>query len=517
MESNFMLKKFIIPEIVIFLSAFALYSFLAILAPTDIWNSPDETANAFFINRLADTGSLTYFDPAVARSGGLIHPRSISVRDGLLVPGSFVGMIVFYALPVRLFGHWVLPFLTPFFSALALIAFGSILKKFLSPRAARLSVILAMFHPAFWYYANRGLFHNVFFLDCVIFAFYFALVRPGPRVNGLLAGSAFILAMAARTFEAIWLLPTVSICLFINLSIYHRKKIKRETFFAYGILILMAGAILLFISYAVYGNFFLSGYPRIDLLPFGFSLKNMTRNGIWYGRLFFWWYTIIISCGILYLIYLRIKRRVPAVLWRGLLVLLGISLPLFIIYGSGAYLDSPDPRVITIGNSLVRYWLPLYIGSIPFGAWFLDKAVGYFKSSKIQMLFLTAIVLSVGLLSFRVVFFGYGEGLAKVIIELKRYKEIRAATLVVTPPNAIIISDRSDKIFFPYRHVVLGTDASETMSSLDDLVSFLGPLYVYALKMDATDVRLGLYERFGFILDEKLQFSKERLYSLRKK
>lgn len=520
-----MLKKFINPEMVIFLSAFALYSFLAVFAPMDIWNSPDETANAFFIRELAQGRGLAVGDSEVISSGGLIHPRSVAVRDGLLVPGSFIGMILFYALPVFLFGSAVLPFLTPFFSALALIAFGSILKKYLSLRAARLSVILALFHPAFWYYANRGLFHNVFFLDCVIFTFYFASVRPfsvlaqkyghfgrfAPYLDGVLAGGIFMLALAVRTFEAFWLLPLVLILLWAC-----RHNLPKATLGAIVGVIIFTGVLFLLISAAIYGSFLPSGYPSIELLPFGFSFRNMFRNGIWYGKLFFWWHTLIAGLGIIYLIYLRIKAKAPVALWRGFLALLGVSFFLFIIYGSGVYLDSPDPRQITIGNSLVRYWLPLYISCIPFGAWFLDQVAGRIKSLAIQRIFLTLVVAAMGILSFRVVFYGAGEGLIKVMAELNRYREIRAVVLAVTPPKAIIISDRSDKIFFPYRHVAVGIGAPEIVNSLDNLVS-AGSLYIYALKMDATDVRLGLYERSGFTLDEELQFGKERLYSLRKK
>lgn len=520
-----MLKKFINPEMVIFLSAFALYSFLAVFAPMDIWNSPDETANAFFIRGLAQGRGLAIGDSEVISSGGLIHPRSVAVRDGLLVPGSFIGMILFYALPVFLFGSAVLPFLTPFFSALALIAFGSILKKYLSLRAARLSVILALFHPALWYYANRGLFHNVFFLDCVIFIFYFASVRPSsvlaqkyghfgrfaPYLDGVFSGGIFMLALAVRTFEAFWLLPLVLILLWAC-----RHNLPKTMLGAIVGMIIFTGVLFLLISAVIYGSFLPSGYPSINLMPFGFSLRNIVRNGLWYGRLFFWWHTLIAGLGIIYLIYLRIKTKCPTALWRGFLVLLGITFPLFIIYGSGAYLDSPDPRQITIGNSIVRYWLPLYVGFVPFGAWFLDQVARRFKNSAVRMIFFILIVAATGILSFRVVFYGAGEGLTKVISELNRYREVRATVLLATPPKAIIISDRSDKIFFPYRHVAVGTSSGEVIDSLNKF-SVIGPLYVYALKMEGNDPRLDLYDKAGFKLNEELQFDKERLYSLRKK
>lgn len=509
-------------EIIMFVSALALYSFLALFASSGIWNSPDETANAFFIERLSSGGGLTVFDPSIARSNGLIHPRSTDVREGLLVPGSFLGMIVAYALPVKLLGAWSMPFLTPFFTAFALLAFGRIIKFFFNARIAAIGVALAMTHPALWYYANRGLFHNVFFLDCVIFSLFFALVSPFESIaraksytlklsritDSLLSGTFFFLALATRTFEAIWLFPLVLTLLFIN-----RKKIASETFFVYGALLLIGAAILIFISYAVYGNVSLSGYPRIELLPFGFSFRNMARNGLLYGKLFFWWYTLMVGAGAAYLIYLRTKAKAPEHIWRWFIILLGISLPLLIVYGSGFFLDTPDPSRVTVGNSILRYWLPLYIGSVPLGAWALSMIAGNFKKTAIQKLFLGGVLVSVALLSFKVVFYGKGEGLVYMRRELKRYEAVRRDVLAATPPNSIIISDKSDKIFFPHRHVVVGTNSESVISSLWEL-NKIGPLYLYAIAFGEDDPRFSAYQSAGFPLREEMRFGNERLYRL---
>ncbi len=507
-------------QFLIFLSAFALYSFLAVFAPSDIWNSPDETANAFFISRLAQGQGLAFFDPAVVWSGGLIHPRSVSVSGGLLVPGSFIGMIFIYALPAALIGARAAPFLTPFFTAAALIAFGRLLQKIVSRRVAMLSVLLALTHPALWYYANRGLFHNVVFLDFLILALFFAVVRPfaarraedGPAIGKImdaaLAAGFFAAAIFTRTFEAIWLLPLAAFLLW-----KYRKHVSKPSWIVYGCFALVSVIILVFVSRFFYGSLLPAGYGSFNLFPFGFSLRHIARN-IWqYGLLFFWWYAFAAGAGAVVLLRRRLAKQAPEGLWLLSAILLVISAPLVLIYGSGYFLDTPDPRMITIGTSTVRYWLPLYIGGIPLGAWFLDLVAQKINRRGWRNFFLIFALLAGAVLSFRTVFYGAGEGLAYVSRELRRYGAIRKIVLGATPENAVIITDKSDKIFFPHRRVVADTGSEAVIRSLKDL-SRIGPLYLYALRLDEDDPRIKNYNQAGFSLRETMSFGAERLYEL---
>lgn len=520
-----MMRKFFKLELFVFLGAFALYSYLGLFAPADIWNSPDETANAFFISRLAAGGGLTVADQAVIRSGGLIHPRSISVSDGLLVPGSFLGMIVFYSLPVRIFGAGILPFLTPFFSALAIVALGSILKKFLPARAARISMLLSAAHPALWYYSNRGLFPNALFFDCVIFAFYFFICSPfetldkkyGSRMrvgvvsDGFLGGAAFVLAAAVRTSELVWLLPLSAVLLW-----YGRKKINKIKFLSALGVVAFSGIIFAYLSSSLYGHVSAGGYFAGSggiglwqmLFPFGLSLRNILWNGYYFGGNIFWWYAVLTAVSI---IYLFMRRGEASGLKKYLLLLLPVSIPMILIYGSGRYLDTPDPSLATVGVSTVRYWLPLYIGTVPFAGWFLDRLMA---KGNVGRTAATGFLVIVLMFSARAVFWGRGEGLTLVIRELGRYENIRKEVLAKTDASAIIITDRNDKIFFPFRSVVIGTQSPAVIASLRSMSS-IGPFYVYTLKMAEDDPRITAYGKAGFVLSSELEFGNERLYRLR--
>ncbi len=521
-----MIKRLYKFELLIFLSAFALYSFLAVFAPRDVWNSPDETANAFFVSRLAEGGGLSAADQAVIRSGGLIHPRSISVSGGLLVPGSFLGMIIFYALPVAFFGVGVLPFLTPLFSALAIIAFGSVLKRFLPERAARISVVLAAAHPAFWYYSARGLFHNAFFLDGLILAIYFFISSPfesldqkygsrrglGAIADGMLGGGFFVLAASARTFELIWAAPLLVLLLWRG-----RKKIKKIKFLSALAVILFSSLIFGFLFLSLYGYISPGGYQLQDsgsasllraVFPFGFSPRNIFWN-VWnFGKAIFWWHTGIAWAAV---IYIFLRRGEETSLKKYFLLFAIFSLPLILIYGSGRYLDTPDPRFATIGTSTVRYWLPIYIALISFGGWFLNRLLGINRICRVLAILAIAAIF---LLSARTVFWGRGEGLVYVLRELRRYELIRSEVISKIPESSIIITDRSDKIFFPLRDVVVGTSSPAVIASLRNL-SGIGPLYVYTIAMDENDSRIALYKKAGFIFSLELAFGNERLYRLK--
>ncbi len=527
-----MLKKFFSFEAVVFLSALALYSFLPVFAPKAVWNSPDEMANAFFIERFATGSGLAVADSAFIRSDGLIRPRSVGVSGGLMVPGSFLGIIVIYALPVAMFGAGVLPFLTPFFTALALLAWGGILKRFLPLPAARITVILTALHPALWYYANRGLFHNVLFLDFVIFSMFFFICQPffaysarvgaskplGALLDGLLGGATVVLALATRTFEIIWLAP-----LFAYLWWRYRAKVEKHTVISASAIILAAAAMFMALSRFLFGSWLPSGYVVgaaglqeeffSRLFPFGFSLRNIFLNSWNYAKVIFWWYTLIVGAGSAWLVIQRIRNRAPKDLWLIFKIFIVVTVPLVFIYGSGQYLDTPDPSMATIGTSTVRYWLPLFVLCLPFAGWVLGI---WWEKRRFYRAAAIVLILFVVVFSLRIVFWGRGEGLVYVLRELRRYEDVRAKTIELTAESAIVISDRSDKIFFPYRHVVVGTASEETVSALPSLAT-IGPLYVYALKIAPDDPRIGMYGKMGFVLREEYGFGREALYSLIRK
>ena len=211
----------------IFLSFFVLlflfYSFLAFKSPGK-FTSPDETANFYFIKQFAGNLSFKTAEP-LNGTAPIVAPRSIMVQKDALLPGSFFGMPLLYGAIGWFLGKWIILFLTPLFSAIAVFVFYKLLNLIFDRRTALISAGLMAIHPAFWYYTARGMFHNALFLDLLIIGLWgIAAILTSHHLRGtaqnntqnraeykknlilyLAAGLAVGGAVAVRTSEVIWI------------------------------------------------------------------------------------------------------------------------------------------------------------------------------------------------------------------------------------------------------------------------------------------------------------------------
>ena len=211
----------------IFLSFFVLlflfYSFLAFKSPGK-FTSPDETANFYFIKQFAGNLSFKVAEP-LNGTAPIVAPRSIMVQKDALLPGSFFGMPLLYGAIGWFLGKWIILFLTPLFSAIAVFVFYKLLNLIFDRRTALISAGLMAIHPAFWYYTARGMFHNALFLDLLIIGLWgIAAILTSHHLRGtaqnntqnraeykknlilyLAAGLAVGGAVAVRTSEVIWI------------------------------------------------------------------------------------------------------------------------------------------------------------------------------------------------------------------------------------------------------------------------------------------------------------------------
>jgi len=274
------------------------------------FSSPDETANYYWIKQFATGQSLYYFEELNAPGNNLIHPRSINVVDGKNVPGSFLGLIVIYGSLAKIFGLGIIPYLTPFFSALGIFFFYLLLKKlFRFEPLAVISAVLLSFTPAWFYYSCRGMYHNVLFVSLLIMGLYFLwkvlannnvinsklkihpVIRRGarsddranpksdnlpptnypPRVDkrqrvkagqllttyffsGLLLG----LALITRSSEVVWVALTVLFIFILNF-----KKIHWPGFILFLTAGLIPVVILFYFNQILYGSFVSAGYRTV--------------------------------------------------------------------------------------------------------------------------------------------------------------------------------------------------------------------------------------------------------------
>ncbi|MFA5248664.1 MAG: STT3 domain-containing protein [Patescibacteria group bacterium] len=386
------------------------------------WNSPDEAANYFFTKNYAETGELSYFEPANLVAGDVVIPRSMRSDNGTVKPVSFLGIILIYGFLAKIFSVSVFPYLTPFFAALGIIFFYLFFRRIFDKGVAFFSVFLLAFFPPYFYYSVRGFFHNILFVVLLLIGLYFSLVGAGhcpvqvgekkkffsfdwQSINwrGFLfssLGGFFIgLTLLTRASEALWLLSALFIAWIFNF-----KKV--------GLL-----KLLLFISFAavaflpqiswnqiLYGGFTRGGYTEMnksitsiaqnsssvavevsrknfsavgdilkkiktDIFYFGFNPeKSRLTFDNYFIKMFPWLFWPAIFGLIVFLVrFFSWKKRH----WAYLLSFLISAIVLILYYGSWDFHDNPDPKSITIGNSYTRYWLPVYIGLMPLATSFI--------------------------------------------------------------------------------------------------------------------------------------------------
>ncbi len=516
--------------------------FLSFKSAGNIFVSPDETANAFFAEHFAQTVTLTVSEPRNIKLNNALHPRSVLSQNAHLVPASFLGLPVLYGGLVFFFGKWILLIITPLVAILAALAFGQILSKIFSKSVAEVSTILFLSHPAVWYYSARGLMPNVLFTSLVIFSVFFFLCRPlysrfkrtPTNFDFILAGIFLSLALFVRASEVYWIVP---LCLLLFLFFYKHLSWKIVSVFLLGIVM---GLVPFFLfNLQTYGGLFLTGYtlpPTVTaggqgvalsngspfsqfsnffsiLFPFGLSLRSAIKHILAYGFYLFSFLTLLSVLGLSLVIRTLSKKDYRPVY---LFVLFVLSVWLGLWYGSWTIFDNPDPTQITIANSYVRYWLPIYILCIPLIAELIVWLTARIPLARLrQSLLVLFCVLVIGSNGWMVFFHGQ-DGLVRVAQTLTQNKQTRADIFERTPANSIFIVDRADKLFFPYRQVLYPLRSEKTYELMPTL-SKSGPLYYYGITFPERDIDYlnGIkLKQLGLQIEYLKTYDQESLYRI---
>ena len=514
---------------------FFVYSwfYLATAAETAKFNSPDEAANYFFIKNYVANGTLKVFEPLNLTTGGMIHPRSITtVGGGYLVPGSFLGLILIYGWIAKILTLGIVWWLTPFFSLAAVFFFHGIIKNIFDRRITLWSAFLLLVHPAFWYYASRGLFPNILFISLLLAGFYFLIGHKKAKawvlnyLDYILAGLFFGLALTVRLSEIIWVGAAL-----LSLFLIYRKNVKWSELIIFIFSSGVAFVPVFFYNRTIYGEPLTTAYNLGGesaaaggtawfvsavkfIFPFGLEIKNVLKNFSTYFVGMFWWFAIPAAFGaavfIKRLIAGKLDKKITAYLFFGGFV----SLFLFLYYGSWFFYDNPAKEA-SIGTSYVRYWLPIYILSLPLVAFTVIKLVDFIRPLK-QKLFAGVLCLIFILFGVKLTFFDKNDGLAYVYKNVQEYAAIEKEVNKMISAEAVIIIDRADKIFFPEHRVVSPLRDDGTYAIIPELAKTL-PLYYYGLPLTEKELDY-LYD--GRINKEEIKiievknFGAETLYQL---
>ncbi len=328
-------------------------------------------------------------------------------------------------------------------------------------------------------------------------------------------------SLFVRASEIYWVAAII-----ILLAILHIRKKGWKELLKFFIGIAIGLLPFFYFNFATYGDPFITGYtvPVITdgliaqeqitqspsfLFPFGISERTAIKHVSDYGVVLFWWLSVLALIGIP-IVFVRQKLYVL------LFIILSIWLGLW--YGSWILFDNPDPSQITIANSYVRYWLPIFVLSIPF----ISEAIVWISSkgrTKLsRTLFLSVLIILIAGLNVRIVFFEGQDALTRVADVLRESRQTKKEVLALTQSDSVIVVDRGDKLFFPERHVryPLRSDATyELMPKIAEKTS----LFYFGITFPQNDLDyLNQNKLKGLGLQIQLikTFGEESLYNIYK-
>lgn len=532
---------------------FCLFSYLNFTAPLR-FNSPDETANFFFIRQYSEQGRLWAYESDNYYLDDRVHPRSIQIVDDFLVPGGFIGLPFLYGLLAKVITPGLTIYLTPLFAVLAGWAWFGIVRKYFNKWVGLISVYLLWTMPAWWYYSARGFLPNVLFVSLGMISAYFCLVRPLARhrakkemaksfifdnLDWLVGGVFLGASLMVRPSEVIWMAGVGALLLAFNF-----KKINWPGSIIFLAVAMISFTPMLVLNNSLYGNPLATGYQSMNdqiiiededtannesvaakpenleevietenlywravkkiLLPFGFVSGNIWRNFVNYHLEFQWWYTIGWLAGLIFMAVQTIRKKMSWTAIQFAIIFGFVSAWLIIVYGSWQFFDNINVGKITIGNSYLRYWLPSFVLATPIIADLIFHVGRALKFKSLKIIWMILFISFFGAMGAYTTYWGEDEGLAYVRRHLQRYEWIADRVLEITEPNAIIITDRSDKIFFPYRKIVYPLQSEATYSILKKMY-FVAPIYYYGVALADEAVE---YLNSGVFADNDLKMEK---------
>jgi hypothetical protein len=540
------------------------------------WSSPDETANYVFSKLYAQEKKLYFFEKYGQSAKDIIRPRSFRSDNGFIKPVSFLGMPLLYGSIASKFSYEVIPYLTPFFGAIGIIFYYLLIRKIFGQKTAFISAMLLVFFPVYFYYCARSMFHNIPFITFLVMALYFGIKmaerkkppqKHTPTFNSWknylrldlkatdwmalfyssLFGMTLGVSLSMRTSEVLWVFPILLILWIANI----RKLGIIKPIIAVSMMLLSFLPVFYW-NQILFGAPLNGGYPEMnrsifDLTQAGSSIarssisgniKNIANNfkmisstifhfGINYNqsslifrsyfiKMFYWIFWPAVLGLILFLLKFRkLKKRH----WLYLVSFLASSIILFLYYGSWEFYDNPDKSEKTIGNSYTRYWLPIYLGAIPFAALFFLAISRILKNSAFfRVIFLSIIILSTYLVSINFLLYGSSEGLVASANKNMATRDEYIKILGLTESNSVIITRYHDKLFFPERKVIVGEfDDPNMIKEYGKLASAL-PVYYYNFSLPDKSLDYLNSSRFkkeGLKIKKILQISNDfTLYKL---
>jgi ABC-type multidrug transport system fused ATPase/permease subunit len=488
---------------------FVIYSYLPLsqIIQSDIsvneigmrFNTPDEVMNFHFTNISVDENKMYYIEPYNLVANGVVFPRWAKPLGDKITLGTFQGIILIYGSIAKVFSKSVIPFLTPIFAIIGVLFFYGIIKYIFNRKIALISSILMFVFPGFIYYASRTMFHNVLFLSLLLGGIYFLLKMldidkiKSKYIYSVLTGLFFGLSLITRTSEIVWVLLIVLIILGFNF-----KKIQWKYFLISLIIFILCFIPILSNNKALYGSYLATGYSRVIsenleeishaeqiglteaiLLPFGFHPRVIVTHSIYkyFIQLFYFWIILFIF-GLVWFFKSKKTKNQKMYFWFFSIS----SIFIVVYYGSWFFQDSLDPKLVSVGSSYVRYFLPIYIFALPFVGFLLIKLWEVRKKVWNKALVVVLMLCILGF-SCNMIYSEKPESLVQIKNNLLQHR-IQAKDIVSkTHPDDIILTDVSnDKVVFPERKHLIVPQNGDELKPVKTLLEFTDVWFFYRSK-----------------------------------
>jgi 4-amino-4-deoxy-L-arabinose transferase-like glycosyltransferase len=515
-----------------------------------IHNWPDAMANQVFSEQFRLETTLRKIIPVHTDSIPVVHPRSVNIVHEQLVPLGFIGFPVIYGLWGKVFGNYGMLFLTPLLGSLGIVLFYYLIKKLFDNSAPALvsAVLLAFFAP--WlYYTSMNMLSTVPFLvlfmaalACFIFSKkdrtylvfkYFSM--PHDVLFGVMGGALLGVCLWIRPVELPWML------LWLGYLLYLQEPIRRWKSVLYAFLGVLAVSVpFIMINAHTYGHWYDVGYMnfssagavidrlpteftngagntvlrwlKVLLMPFGLHERAMLTNLWTYFGYFFGPWLIVSLGGLLW--YWRSRewnRRVTGYIF----VAPATTAWLLFYYGNWIFADGDTLRYNLMGSSYMRYFLPAFVALIPGIGYALWKSGNFFKQQWIRWGIPILGVCFFSVLGMAWAFLPRYDGLLAVHRNVVGYDAAFRVVQQNIEPNAVIVVDRADKIFFPTYLVVVYQFDGLIFSRLPALATER-PVYYYTALDDEWIAKINVQLMdFSLELTDPITISPEfRLYKI---
>jgi hypothetical protein len=505
---------------------------------TELFASPDETAVMLFARAWSwENGFRLPYDlpQGLDRFSGL-HARSMVRQGDVLVPVGFLGMPMLVGLAESLGRGWGA------YATLILVMSCAYplwrLARGAGRRTGVMTVLLFLSFPTVLLYANRGLFPNLAALALALWAVWgagkiaSADSGPGVWIAAAWSGIALGLALLIRPVEAVWIIPWIAAAPWI-LSSSSRPPALRGSWRRLvltgtaALLVCACGVFAAMKTYPFHSSLFdqpVIGYLLHDaagaaayagavdagssgwtsVLPFGLHPRAMWEN----ARSYFFGFLGLWTCAALLGSFVRLRRR-----WGKcetvFFFLTGWTLAsLLVFYGQSLYADNIRGNA-TLGNSFLRYMLPLapimaYGCALFIDALWSARARGKLLGASAALFFI--------FLGGTVAFAHDEESILRTRHELRRYELIRGQAERTVAEGAVILSERSDKIFASGPFMAVSPIPEDAV--LDALSSSDANVYLFHRTLDGGDLECALTERFGMPPVPLFSLDNETFYRL---